>query len=77
MNGYGGYGNAFLEITPSECAHKCNIDPKCKSFVYSEIENRCKLQNRPLPPEKGKTLNGFRDFTWCSKSKNNEWNKFK
>ena len=60
-------------LTNEECKIKCDMDPKCKSFVYSEKKQNCvrrivdirKVNNR----DKTKTKEDkFEDYRWCSKS---------
>ena len=60
-------------LTSEECKIKCDMDPECKSFVYSEKKQNCvrrivdirKVNNR----DKTKTKEDkFEDYRWCSKS---------
>jgi hypothetical protein len=70
--GDGGLGKVMTGISSTECKHACDLDPKCKSYFFSENIGRCKLQNKSFP-----ILNDtFEDFIWCSKSRFTKFSYF-
>ena len=54
--------NPSDEVDISRCARRCNNEPECCSFEYSETTEKCNLNTGCAP-----TSEKFEDYSFCVK----------
>ena len=61
-------GLEATDLTDDECRIKCDMNPECKSFEYSEKKQNCVMRNTNIRDKTKTEDDQFEDYRWCSKS---------